>query len=373
MPQQEPIGKDKNLEQEWLEAFGLKSVDEPFIPKFSQEVQEALEPILQGAQIQLTKGSLIKLEKRQREEFLPLIRPTLEQPNALVRQADGALIFVKDFGTTKFFASVARNDSGEWVITSNVPKTLNNLLNKVKEGGEVLMSDLPGLPIIAKPHDIAALSNGANQAKDTTTPLKNIEAQETLRVSPEFGENFAEFALKGAEAMKKLLQEKHGQVAGAFYRPDLGESGGYIDLVWGANAESLKGLKGANGKPLKPYGLSKIVEKHLEDFSPFAGDTPLEKLGNGIEEIIRSGDLVTDQAGAKTIILKDKGKEFRVGVSQGWEHKGKNYWIVTAHENRKSPAQKSDQVAAKSRHGSDLAQKDLNNSTTPKQNRKILR
>ncbi|BEG57495.1 hypothetical protein NHP21005_11830 [Helicobacter sp. NHP21005] len=110
--------------------------------------------------------------------------------------------------------------------------------------------------------------------------------------------------------------------------------------------------------------MSKIVEKHLEDFSPFAGDTPLEKLGHGIEEIIRSGDLVTDQAGVKTIILKDKGKEFRVGVSQGWEHKGKNYWIVTAYENRKSPAQKFDQVATKSRHGSDLAQKDLSDSTT---------
>ncbi|WP_459177921.1 putative barnase/colicin E5 family endoribonuclease, partial [Helicobacter ailurogastricus] len=171
------------------------------------------------------------------------------------------------------------------------------------------------------------------KADSTTSPLK-IEA------NPAFGENFAEYAGKGAEAVKKLLQEKRGQVSGAFYRPDLGESGGYIDLVWGANAQRLQGLKGANGKPLKPYGLSKIVEKHLEDFSPFVGDTPLEKLGHGIEEIIKSGDLVTDQAGVKTIILKDNGREFRVGVSQGWEHKGKNYWIVTAYENRKSPAQK---------------------------------
>ncbi|WP_456237307.1 putative barnase/colicin E5 family endoribonuclease, partial [Helicobacter vulpis] len=142
---------------------------------------------------------------------------------------------------------------------------------------------------------------------------------------------------------------------GAFYKEGLG----YIDLVWGANAQRLQGLKGANGKPLKPYGLSKIVEKHLDDFSGFEGATPLEKLANGIEEIVSGGALVSDQAGVKTIILKDNGKEFRVGVSQGWEHKGKNYWIVTAYENRKSPAQKFDQVAAKSGHGSDLAQKDL--------------
>ncbi|CRF40956.1 hypothetical protein [Helicobacter ailurogastricus] len=49
----------------------------------------------------------------------------------------------------------------------------------------------------------------------TTTPLK-IEA------NPAFGENFAEYAGKGAEAVKKLLQEKRGQVSGAFYREDLG-------------------------------------------------------------------------------------------------------------------------------------------------------
>ncbi|WP_285653533.1 PBECR2 nuclease fold domain-containing protein, partial [Helicobacter ailurogastricus] len=95
----EPQNPTSNLEQAWLETFGLKSLDEPFIPKFSPEVAKALEPVLKGEQIQLTQGSLIKLEKRQREEFLPLIRPTLEEPNAVVKQVDGALIFVKDFGT----------------------------------------------------------------------------------------------------------------------------------------------------------------------------------------------------------------------------------------------------------------------------------
>ncbi|WP_459177823.1 nucleotidyltransferase family protein, partial [Helicobacter heilmannii] len=56
---------------------------------------------------------------------------------------------------------------------------------------------------------------------DSTTPPLNITP------NPEFGENFKEFEGKGAEAVKKLLQEKRGQVAGAFYREDLG----YIDLV----------------------------------------------------------------------------------------------------------------------------------------------
>ncbi|WP_268877835.1 PBECR2 nuclease fold domain-containing protein, partial [Helicobacter vulpis] len=167
-------GLKGNLEQEWLKAFGLKSVDEDFTPQFSKQVQEALAPVLQGEQIKLTKGSLVKLSKRQREEFLPLIKPTLEEPNAVIKQADGALIFVKDFAEKKFFASVARGDSGEWIITSNAPKTLNNLKNKIKEGGEVLLSDLPGLPIIARPASPAkALNSGANLSNPTKPPLNN--------------------------------------------------------------------------------------------------------------------------------------------------------------------------------------------------------
>ncbi|WP_104727401.1 PBECR2 nuclease fold domain-containing protein [Helicobacter felis] len=162
----------KESKRAWLGAFHLKSLDEPFIPQFSPAVQQALEPVLKEEQIQLTRGSLVKLAKRQRKEFLPLIRPALEEPNVVLRQVDGALIFVKDFGGTKFFASVARGDSGEWVITSNAPKTLNNLKNKISEGGEVLISNLPGLPIIARSHDATALSSGASPKESNKLPLK---------------------------------------------------------------------------------------------------------------------------------------------------------------------------------------------------------
>ncbi|WP_235852598.1 putative barnase/colicin E5 family endoribonuclease, partial [Helicobacter vulpis] len=63
-------------------------------------------------------------------------------------------------------------------------------------------------------------------------------------------------------------------MSGAFYKEGLG----YIDLVWGE-------VRNKEGK-IQGHGLSKIVEKHLDDFSGFEGGTPLEKLGNGIEEIV---------------------------------------------------------------------------------------
>ena len=142
-------------------------MQEAYTPQFSEQVAKALEPILQGEQITLSANSLVKLMQRDRLEFLPYIKQTLEAPNAVVRQVDGALIFAKDYRDEKlgkFFASVSKNDKGEWVISSNAPKNLNNLHNKIKEGGEVLYSDLPELPIIAKPDLTAkALNSEANQ------------------------------------------------------------------------------------------------------------------------------------------------------------------------------------------------------------------
>ncbi|WP_158655012.1 PBECR2 nuclease fold domain-containing protein [Helicobacter rappini] len=179
----------KDIADNWKNTFNLKSLDEAYIPNFTPEVKQALDSILQGEDIKLSAGSLVKLIQRDRLEFLPYIKDTLESPQVVVRQVDGALIFAKDFRDDKlgkFFASVSKNDNGEWVISSNAPKNLNNLQNKIKEGGEVLYSDLPELPIIAKPELPAkALNSEANadniipqkpKPKQSPKELDNIES-----------------------------------------------------------------------------------------------------------------------------------------------------------------------------------------------------
>uniref|UniRef100_UPI0022791BC0 putative barnase/colicin E5 family endoribonuclease n=1 Tax=Helicobacter bizzozeronii TaxID=56877 RepID=UPI0022791BC0 len=369
------------FEQAWLKAFNLKSLDEPFIPKFSPEVQQVLEPILKGESIKLTRGSLAKLEKREREEFLPLIRPTLEEPNAILDNGRG-ILFIKEFidpDKNRYFMSVAKNYDGEWVFSSHIRKDFSAIKNEFARskvlyntgfsGGEVAgASDiLESGGTAIKPSDLqinTPPSHGSalNPAsKNTKPPLKspNIEP------NPAFGEHFKEFEGKGAQAVAKLLQEKRGQVAGAFYREDLGESGGYIDLVWGASATDLKGLKDSNGKPLKPYGLSKILEKHASDFEGFKGVNIQEKLANGLEYLIKSGE-AKDENNVKTIIGKHNGQTYRVGLSKGWDHKGDNYWVITAYKFDKSPGSDvlpSNQITKGD--GTNLHPNDLSNSTKP--------
>ncbi|MDL0147697.1 PBECR2 nuclease fold domain-containing protein, partial [Campylobacter felis] len=202
----------------WLETFGLKSMEEAYTPKFSKEVKEALEPVLKGEEIKLTKGSFDKLLKRNREEFLPFIKETLENADAVVKQADGALIFAKDYRDErlgKFFASVSRNDEGEWVITSNAPKTLNNLKNKIEEGGELLYSDLPELPIIAKPELSAEALNGEanlNESIPQNSKIINPQTQDLRkRLKEQINQQVEIYRTLRDEAEKKI-RERIGEI-----------------------------------------------------------------------------------------------------------------------------------------------------------------
>ncbi|EIZ1024289.1 hypothetical protein MOT51_001855, partial [Campylobacter upsaliensis] len=208
--QNEALNTSK-AQKAWLEAFNLKSLEEAYIPNFKAEVKEAINRVLGGEEIKLTKGSFEKLLKRDREEFLPYIKDTLEKANAVIKQVDGALIFAKDYRNErlgKFFASVSRNDEGEWIITSNAPKNLNNLKNKLNEGGELLYSDLPELTIIAKPDlDANALNSEAN-LKDIIAQKANLEAVNKQK-DKEFLEAYEKADFKGkVELAKQDINEE---------------------------------------------------------------------------------------------------------------------------------------------------------------------
>ncbi|WP_086270060.1 DUF3519 domain-containing protein [Campylobacter devanensis] len=147
------------------------------------------------------------------------------------------------------------------------------------------------------------------------------ELKLNIRPIREFGTNYAEFYRDGQNAIKKLLTERQGQVAGAFHKDGLGD----IDLVWG-EFEVVKG-------EIKGYGLSKIVEKHLKDFSSFDGDTAQQKMANGIAEIIEKGEIKIDNNSRTTIVYNKNDKVYKIGLKQNWQgNPTENKWIVTAYD-----------------------------------------
>ena len=127
----------------------------------------------------------------------------------------------------------------------------------------------------------------------------------------EFGQNYTDYYHKGIEAIEKVLQEKKGQVVGAFTRADIGD----IDVVWG------------NEK----VGLQKIIAKHSHEFGIFGEGQ--KGIISGISEIVTNGN-VTNENGVYTITYEKDDKTFRVGLSKGWKGQGENQWIITAYEKK---------------------------------------
>jgi hypothetical protein len=182
----------------------------------------------------------------------------------------------------------------------------------------------------------------------------------------EFGQNYVEFYRDGVGAVKKLLAEAdeaaknsaefNGQVAGAFYRDELGD----IDLVWGKN----------------DMGLQKIIKKHLNDFRNFDGATPNDKLANGIDEIIRKGTISPTYNGYN-ITLDD----FVVGLNRGFNKDGvkigENKWVVTAFDSTPNKQGVADtarfgDIAEGSKSPSNLAEKNSSEKNLQSQGAKEI-
>ncbi|RAZ54638.1 putative barnase/colicin E5 family endoribonuclease, partial [Campylobacter hyointestinalis] len=145
-----------------------------------------------------------------------------------------------------------------------------------------------------------------------------MERDQNITPIKDFGTNYAEFYHDGENAIKKLLTEKQGQVAGAFERKELGD----IDLVWGEVTDAINH---------KGYGLSHILDKRVAEFmeqglSKEQAEAKAKELINKLPDIIKNGGM--EQKGGRFRIQKDN---YVIGLTS--EYKGeKRNWIITAFE-----------------------------------------
>jgi len=198
--------------------------------------------------------------------------------------------------------------------------------------------------------DHTAKHGGDDFARFNMNKLKEerTEIEQAFNITPikDFGTNYAEFYHDAIGAVNKLLAEKRGQVAGAFYRKELGD----IDLVWGN----------------EQIGLNKILSKHEGDFKEFGG------VANGLKKIIDDGKLISEN-GINTIWLKKGDEYFLTGLSKGFLGNGKNNWIVTSYKKTKGkiPNEVKGDVANLSAY-SDEFKGELTSSHPPFSNKDII-
>ncbi|HEC1573555.1 TPA: hypothetical protein R1X69_001095 [Campylobacter upsaliensis] len=443
----------KETQKAWLEAFGLKSLDEEAIVEIPVDLKERL-----GKEIKLNKKDFEKLVKNKREKYIPQIKETFKEPEAVFIDENDDLIFAKSFNDKLFFVNVNRDYGEAFKALSLAPKKNNNLLNKLDKSKEILKLDsklrdytaqqaftgvlsasnkssgeiIPQIPKdnsqlnvlhtkiqqvrqqiaesrnpdkeylhqVFKPDEIIELEKQYfNQAmpqeykeliqdfpqlyeqrlanelkayvkdtdviqevsaqllndfkdksfKDTAKHAKlllfntlrdkaqelgfkelninepsfkvafgkfqaklkkgdiqdlsehiainslqhdRLRIQEALNLTPlkEFGTNYAEFYRDGKGAVEKLLAEKQGQVAGAFYKEGLGE----IDLVWGDSKK----------------GLSHILERRTQDFinqglEKGKAEYKVRELLSEIPQILENGKILS-QNNDKIELITDK-------------------------------------------------------------------
>ena len=139
----------------------------------------------------------------------------------------------------------------------------------------------------------------------------------------EFGTNYAEFYHDGKGAIDKLLTERGGQVAGAFYRKELGD----IDLVWG------------NEK----FGLAHILKRRSEQW----GEEKAIKFLSHLDENIKNGDISQTQ-NKRVAIKTDKTTIILDNI-------GENKFVLSAYRDRSNTKSEN----AKFVQSSDITSKDV--------------
>ena len=124
----------KETQEQWLKTFSLENLEQSYIPKHSKEIKEALN----GKEIRLQKGSLLKLVSQGRQEFIPHIKAVLDEPEVILRDSDNSFLFVKHLKDEDYFVNVSI-DKGEYAVSiSNGIKESNNIANKLENGAKVL-------------------------------------------------------------------------------------------------------------------------------------------------------------------------------------------------------------------------------------------
>lgn len=193
-------------------------------------------------------------------------------------------------------------------------KTSQELLQLVLENRD-RFSDKDGKPL-AFVKELSDYVSGLNDKAEKQTGEKSDSKKDNAKTAAQKSgkndtgddgypeKNYPEYKGKGQKAVDFIVNQKGGQVRGAFNRPEIGD----IDIVWGkiTNAEKHEG-----------YGLAHIIDKHGMDAA--------KKIG----EVINTGDIVRPDNNPDRIAIENNN--FHVGLRQQWNGK-KKLWIITGFE-----------------------------------------
>ncbi|HJE65828.1 MAG TPA: hypothetical protein K8V51_02050 [Campylobacter avium] len=177
----------KQTQEQWLKTFGLENLEQSYIPKHNETIKEALG----GKEIRLTKGSLLKLVSKQREQYIPQVKETLDNPDFVLKDIDDMVILAKKIGDKQYFTSINLETEEFLISVSNAPKKENVLKNKVENEAKILYQSPNSESIFYTPELLQTSQSLANKIDMPDYNEKNMKSQ----------------AIQGEKVMDMLRQE----------------------------------------------------------------------------------------------------------------------------------------------------------------------
>ncbi|WP_034580108.1 SAM-dependent methyltransferase [Helicobacter bilis] len=199
----------KEVQQQWLDTFNLKSLDDTFIPSIPQEVREAI-----GKDIKVNFKDLLKLVENGREKYIPQIRETFSKPEAAFIDEQNDLIFARTMTDNLFFVNVSRDYGENFLNVTLSPKKHNTLLNKLKNAKEIFIDKVSPELRDSSAHKASTdfLSSTSRDTQNPTTKQeisKEIESKSTQEpvTQKETQENTQ--AINQSEGIREQNQHLH--------------------------------------------------------------------------------------------------------------------------------------------------------------------
>ena len=315
----------KQVQEQWLETFSLKSLDEDFIPQFSDEVRQALNKAGITQDFHLKLGSLIKLDNKQREAFLPYIKPTIEYPDLILDDGKG-ILFIKEFvdsDKNRYFMSVAKDFNDEWIFSSHTRRELKDIQKKTDnsriiynngfKGGEVAgASDiLESGGTTTKPSDLQ-ITYPANHSSGKNPKANSTTKQTTLETNALDDNKLKEFEKDIQERLERVKKDYSTSIYGTSYD----SKGGYVRLL--SDEEKHNILYGGYNE--------KLLDKYLELKN---NNAPKDELNKVIKDILEQKEVFEKHEhfknAQKESIKEEKIKEFdKEAYEKSLENKSEN-------------------------------------------------
>ncbi|MDA3968038.1 PBECR2 nuclease fold domain-containing protein, partial [Helicobacter sp. WB40] len=192
----------KELEEAWFKEFGPKSIDEDFVPKIPQEIQDKL-----AFEVKIKASDLEKIVEKGREKYIDKIKPTFETPDYVFRDMQGDILFAKSLDDKLFFVNVTREYDNEILSVTNSPKKTNNIKNKLEKAKEIFYISPELRDSSAHKASTGVLSSTSRDGDAKmllSEPNSNPTTKDLIKQAKEQG--------LSAKETKKLIQEnKHQQ------------------------------------------------------------------------------------------------------------------------------------------------------------------